>query len=98
MCYFKDIRRVDNINEIQTIIVRVIARQREHFNYEKIIEEIKKELESLGVSESIVNSYRVDNMIRDTLQQMIDIGIITSFNNVYIPCENKQKRIKYAFA
>lgn len=97
MCYFKDIKKVDNINEIQTTIIRVIVRQREVFNYADIISQIKNELKKLGVSESIVDSYRVDNMTGDALEQMIDIGNIITFNNVYMPSESTEKSVKYAF-
>lgn len=98
MCYLKKINTVSSINQIQAVIVRVITKQRESFNYGFVVGEIKKELKKYNVSESILNSYRIENMIEDTLQSMIDTGNISFFNNMYIPQKSIEKRIKYAFA
>lgn len=98
MCYFKDIDKVKNINEMQMIIAKTIARKKEIFNYESIIKEIKSELERLGVSESIADSYKIDNMIDDTLEQMIERGNLTCFNNLYVPRKSLVKKMKYALA
>ena len=98
MCYFKDIESIRNINEIQATIVRTIARQIGPFDCRSLSEEVKNELRGLQVEESIVESYRVDSMIRDTLEQMVEIGSIAFFNHVYIPTEDTEMRVRYAFA
>jgi len=98
MCYFKDITKVENINEIQMTIAKVISIKKETFNYQTIYNEIKAELMNLGVSRSIANSYKIDNMINDTLEQMMEKGNITCFNNLYIPHRGPIKKVRYAFA
>lgn len=97
MCYFKKITKVDNINEIQTNILRIISRRKENFNYQSILDEVKTELRNLGVSESIADSYMIDNMVGSTLERMIEVGSISYFNNVYIPHKGMKKRVRYAF-
>ena len=98
MCYFKDITKVENINEIQMTIAKVISSKKENFNYQSIFDDIKAELVKLGVSGSIANSYKIDNMINDTLEQMMEKGNITCFNNLYIPRRGPIKKMRYAFA
>lgn len=97
MCDFKNIDKASNINEIQSIIIRSVSRKDECFNYQSIIAEIKYELSQLGVSQSIVDSYKVAHMIDDTLEQMIDMEDIVYYNNIYTPHKNALGRIKYAF-
>lgn len=98
MCYFKNITKVNNINEMQMTIAKVISNKKETFNYQSIFSEIKGELIKLGVSGSVINSYKIDNMVNDTLEQMIEMGSIICFNNLYIPRRESIKKVKYAFA
>lgn len=98
MCYFKSVKKIDSINEIQRTIARMILSKNKNFDYQSISNEIKNELKQLGLSENVADSYMVDNMINDTLEQMSEKGNITYFNNLYIPCEKSIKKVIYAFA
>ena len=98
MCYLKEINRAGSMNEIQRIIVKAVVSQKENFTYQFIFKKIKDELEDLGLPESIADSYRIDNMISETLEQMLEKGNISYFNNVYIPSRSPVKRVRAAFA
>lgn len=100
MCYFNDLERINNKNEIQTMITRIISSQTQRFNYESIVSEIQNRLRDLGVEESFINSFRLDEMISDTLDQMVGSGRIYTFNNVYVPIHQKIKTVQrlYAYA
>lgn len=100
MCYFREIKQIRSNNELQTVITRTIMCQTEIFNYEGIVTIIKAEFRRLGVQEYVINSFRVNNMISETLEQLISSGDIYSFNNRYVPMKQELKLRKtiYAFA
>lgn len=99
MCYFRNVNQISNMNEIQTLITRIISRQTKPFNYESIVRIIKQELRELNVPFFMINSFRVNNMIIDTLDLMVSMGNLYSFNNIYVPQKTaKTRKTQYAFA
>lgn len=98
MCYFKDIKKIKNLNEMQMTIAKVILGKKQPFNYQNIFSEIKAKLMAQGVTQSIADSFKIDNMIDDTLKQMIEKGNITFFNNLYVPRKMPIKKWIYIFA
>ena len=89
MCYFRELGQITNMNEVQMMITRTISRQKEMFNYEQIAQIIKQELLVLGVADTDVNSFKVHNMILDTLDYMVAVGDMYCFNNEYVPIKKE---------
>lgn len=91
MCYFKDLNKLNDINEAQFQITRIISHQTKSFSYKDISVEIKKKLSDMGVSAHDLDSFKINNMISNTLDQMVDRGSLYCFNNIYLPKEKSTK-------
>lgn len=98
MCYFKEMETVSGISDIQQAIVRVLMSKEDTFNYQNILNEVRERLRELGVAESIADSYKVDNMIDNTLSQMMAKDSIVCINNVYVPQKKPLRKVRYAFS
>lgn len=70
-------------NDIQRVITRIIYKKSE-FTYEEITDEIKNFLLQKGVRDAVINSFKTNNMIKYTLEVLIDDGEFLNYNNTYI--------------
>ena len=74
---------IKDYNDIQRVITRIIY-QKSEFTWAEITEEITSFLKDKGVRETIVNSFRIKNMIYDTLELLMDDGEFLNYDNTYI--------------
>ena len=70
---------------------QIISRQEKNFSYKDISQNIKSELNKMGISEHELSSFKVNNMISNTLDQMVDRGNLSCFNNIYTPRKRQPK-------
>ena len=75
-------------NNLQHVVTRIIYKKSE-FTWIELYEEIKEFLKSRGVREATINSFKLRNMIMDTIELLEENREFLNYNNVYI--RNKEK-------
>lgn len=79
--------QLNNLNDIQFAITRIIMKS-DNFTQIEIFEKIKNFLVSKGIKEEIVNSFKINGMIDDTLDLLVEKGKLNCFNNFYKKDDN----------
>ena len=74
--------------DIQWIINKSILQKSEKFDYQSIYKDIKTELMKQGVSGNILNSFKLEDMIKDTLNNLIQHKKLCCFKELYIPLKS----------
>lgn len=75
--------KINDLNDIQIVITRIIMKSNK-FTQIDIFEKIKKFLISKGVKEEIIDSYKINRMIDDTIDFLVEREKLICFNNIYI--------------
>lgn len=97
MCNFKELKSVKTLSDVQIVITRTILSQNQQFNYQSIVMKIKDVLHKYNVEQAIIDSFKVERMIADTLDQLVKLNRLSTFNNIYIPKKMDFKRFSAAF-
>lgn len=85
MAKLKEIDSIEGLDDAQQIITRTILNKKERFHYSEIEKEIKQELTKRNAEESILNSFWLDNAIKETLEMFVDLVKLNEFNHYYTP-------------
>lgn len=99
MCKLTDINIIKSLDDIQLVITQTILEQTVSFTYNQITNEIKEELLKKQASTKLVDSFKVENMIKETLFMLINRERLNCYNNYYTPISynySEKKMFVYA--
>lgn len=82
---------INNLNDIQHAIIRIIISKKDIFNYEEIEKDIKTYLINKGVSRDITESFKINNMIIDTLDILQKQDKLNNINNRFRNVQTERK-------
>ena len=86
------------MDDIQLVITQTILEQTVSFTYNQITDKIKSELIKKQAPIELVDSFKVEDMIRETLFMLINRERLNCYNNYYTPISYNYSKNMFVYA
>lgn len=98
MARMREITKIENMDDVQHLINRMLYRQEDIFTWEEIHKKIIEELIRFD-AENITKTFKFVYMLNDTLDALVQSGDVIQISNaMYKYNHEKERKILYCFS
>lgn len=98
MAVLKEIKEIKNNGDIQHLVNRTLYSMEDTFSQIDLLNEVKDKLKELGVKQYIINSFMLRDMVRETVDTLVEKGdIIHNGDLTYVYIKDKERKVSYTF-
>ena len=98
MAVLREIKEIKNNGDIQHLVNRTLYSMEDNFNQIEVLNRVKNKLNELGVKQYVINSFMLRNMIRETVDTLVEKGdIIHNGDLTYTYVKDKPRKVVYTF-